>query len=67
MLRARAFEELKVLGAKSLRRIVGSKVGNCREVLVDESTGRSAALAADREALIAEFRETLNGLVNAFR
>lgn len=67
MLRARAFEELKVLGARSLRRIAGSRVGNCREALVDESTGRSAALAADREGLIAEFRETLHALVSTFR
>ena len=65
--RAGVFEAIKSLADGSLRRLTGSRIGNRREEAIEQSNASTASLAAERESLIAEFRDNLYNLINAFR
>ena len=67
MHRAGVFEAIKSLADGSLRRLTGIRVSNRREEAIEQSTANTASLAAERESLIAEFRDNLYNLINAFR
>jgi len=71
--RAGVFEQVKAMAEASWRKLVGrrveaeGRVGGGREALAEEEGARRAGLAADREGLIVEFRDSLCYLVDAFR
>jgi hypothetical protein len=65
--RAGIFEQVKAMAEGSWRKLVGRRVGDCREAIAEEESAKRAGLTADREGLIVEFRDNLCYLVDAFR
>jgi len=65
--RAGVFEHVKAMAEASWRKLVGRRLGGCREAIADEESAKRAGLTADREGLIVEFRDNLCYLVDAFR